>query len=378
MPAPPTNTARRPALYAGRFAPEVNGAGIPDGWAVLDDWQVLPASLAAVEGASDLVVLDPLSFPFESLTGALRDVPLIVVLPEGADADFLAAVFGAPVFGRLNFFDRLATADVAVWEDLRRRYRLAQGQLVRLGGAGPAEAAEEIAALLLAEAAEVGTGPSVEGTPPGAGRNVRRAAGGAYAEKAAHRAQRAVLGPQFAAAHGGRAEDVPFRVLEVGSEDGRRVSGFDPAGAEYHGLDGDEEAVLAARAEWPEARFGHLGPDLLFPHEDETFDLVFAVGLLGRHPDAGKRRLFSEMWRVARPGGRLLFLDDFVATGGGDKRFGGRPGHVISVHAFVELLLVATDWQVVMEHVESLRYPDEVMTRGGLIAVSRLGVPKRW
>jgi hypothetical protein len=42
------------------------------------------------------------------------------------------------------------------------------------------------------------------------------------------------------------------------------------------------------------------------------------------------------------------------------------------------LLLVATGWQVVMEHVESLRYPGEALTRGGVVAVSRLGVPKRW
>ena len=373
---PPTNAAGRPVLYAGRFAPGVKEAGTPESWTVLDDWEVLPASLAAVEGASDLVVLDPLSFPFENLTGALRDVPLIVVLPEGADADFLAAVFGGPLFGRLDFFDRVATADMAVWEDLRRRYRLAGGQLVRLGGGGPHEAAGEVASLLLAEA-EDEADPSADGTASGVRSGARPAARGAYREKAVHRAQRAALEPQFAAAHGGRAEDVPFRVLEVGSGDGRLAGLFDPAIAEYHGLDGDEGAVLAARAEWPEARFGHLGPDGLFPHKDETFDLVFSVGLLGRYPEPEKRRLFSEMWRVARPGGRMIFLEDFVVTEQGAKS-GRRPEHVLSVHRFVELLLVATDWQVVMEHVESLRYPDEVLTRGGIISVSRLGVPKRW
>jgi len=371
MPAPPTNAAGRPILYAGRFAPEVEKTGVPEGWTVLDDREVLPARLAAVERASDLVVLDPLSFPFENLTGALRDVPLILVLPEGLDADFLAAVFGGPVFGRLDFFDRLATSDAAVLEDLRRRYRLAGGQLVRLGGTEPGEAAGEIAALLRAEAG--GVDPAADGAGPG----VRRARRGDYDAKAAHRAQRAALEPQFAAAHGGRAEDVPFRVLEVGAGEGRRAGSFDPARAEYHGLDEDEGAVLAARAEWPEAAFGHLGADLLFPHKDETFDLVYAAGLLGRHPDPEKRRLFSEMWRVARPGGRLLFLEDFVATAEGAKS-GSRPEHVLPVLSFVELLLVATDWQVVMEHVESLRYPDEVMTRGGVIAASRLGVPRRW
>ena len=348
-------------------------AGVPEGCILLGDWDVLPARLAALEGASDLVVLDPLSFPFEALTGVLRDVPLVVVLPKGSDADFLAAVFGEPVFNRLDFFDRVATADAALWEDLRRRYRLAGGQLVRLGGAGPGDAAQEIAALLRAEVQGDGIDPTADGTRPA----VRRVGRGAYPAKVELRAQRAALGPQFAAAHGGRAEDVPFRVLEVGAGEGRRAAGFDPAGTEYHGLDGDEDAVLAARSEWPGLTFDHLGPDLHFPYTDETFDLVFCVGLLGRHPDHEKRSLLSEMWRVTRPGGRLIFLEDFVATREGAKS-GSHPMHGLSVLAFVELLLVATDWQVVMEHVESLRYPDEVMTRGGLIAVSRLGVPTRW
>ena len=373
MRVPATKAAGRPVLYAGRFAPGIRETGTPDGCVILGDWDVLPARLAAVEGASDLVVLDPLSFPFEALTGVLRDVPQVVVLPEGHDADFLAAVFGEPVFRRLGFFDRVATGDMVVWEDLRRRYRLAGGQLVRLESARPESAAGEMADLLRAEARGDESDPAADGTLPG----VRRAARGAHPDKVAHRAQRAALEPQFAAAHGGRAEDVPFRVLEVGAGEGRWAASFDPAGSEYHGLDEDEGAVLAARSEWPGVPFGHLGPDLIFPHKDETFDLVFCVGGLGRHPDSEKGRLLSEMWRVARPGGRMIFLEDFVATEEGTKR-GPRPEHGLSVHGFVELLLVATDWQVVMEHVESLRYPDEAMTRGGLIAVSRLGVPRRW
>jgi hypothetical protein len=33
---------------------------------------------------------------------------------------------------------------------------------------------------------------------------------------------------------------------------------------------------------------------------------------------------------------------------------------------------------VVLEHVESLRYPHDDWVRGGIIAVSKLGVPKKW
>ena len=92
------------------------------------------------------------------------------------------------------------------------------------------------------------------------------------------------------------------------------------------------------------------------------------------NPTPAKKTLLSEMWRVARPGGWLLFLEDFVFG----KWSENSTVYPMSVLEFVELLLEATSWQVVMEHVESLRYPHDDMTRGGIIAVSKLGVPKRW
>src|SRR5919107_1416213 len=105
----------------------------------------------------------------------------------------------------------------------------------------------------------------------------------------------------------------PIRAY-IGCSGGRSATSFDPDKAEYSGLDEDENVVLAARSEFPEASFEHLGSDLLFPHEDETFDLVFSVGLLGRHPDTAKRRLLSEMWRVSRAGGRRRALDARLST----------------------------------------------------------------
>ena len=70
----------------------------------------------------------------------------------------------------------------------------------------------------------------------------------------------------------------------------------------------------------------------------------------------------------------MLFLEDFVAT----RRSEGSTVYPISVLGFAGLLLEATNGQVVLEHVESLRYPHEDTTRRRIIAVSKLGVPKRW
>ena len=120
--------------------------------------------------------------------------------------------------------------------------------------------------------------------------------------------------------------------------------------------------------------FVRLQPGLLVPYDDESFDLVFCVTLMHHNPTPAKKTLLSEMWRVARPGGRLLFLEDFVFG----KRSENSTVYPMSVIEFVGLLLEATNGQVSLEHVESLRYPHDDVTRGGIIAVSKLGVPQRW
>src|SRR5215204_228685 len=107
----PTDRQEHPVFYAGRFSEEVSGAGLPGDHTVLSDWDVLPAQLAsALEPASILVVLDMFSFPFESLTGDLVDVPLILLLPTGLDDDFLATVFCKAAWSGVGLFDRVGVA----------------------------------------------------------------------------------------------------------------------------------------------------------------------------------------------------------------------------------------------------------------------------
>lgn len=357
MEATQTSAASRPAVYAGRFADQVSAAGPPGGPKLLGDWDALPWQLApAVEGASALIVLDLFSFPFETLTGAQRNVPRILVLPSGFDVGFLDAVFGEAAFAQLGFFDRVAVRDTDTWEVLRRRRRWAAGQRIEIEDDRPERALGEVLALLEAEA-------SPHGDVPGAG-----------FDKATHRTQRAVLGPRFAAALAGRSADTPFEVLNVGAGSGRWTPSFDPAQARFTGVDVDAAAVAAARTNFPEARFDLIEPEGQLPYGDESFDLVFGVDVIQRCSTPVRLVLLSEMWRVARPGGRLVFLEDFVP---------GKPapetaGPFVSVLEFVDLLLEATRGRVVLEHVESLRYPLDDIVRGGLLALSKLGTPKTW
>ena len=122
---------------------------LPEGWTVLSEWDVMPAQLAAaIERATVLVVLDPLSFPFEALDAEQWDVPFVLLLPAEFEAEVLDDMFGTPAFGRLGFFDRIATGDTELWESLSRKYRWTAPQYIGLESADPADAALEIQARL--------------------------------------------------------------------------------------------------------------------------------------------------------------------------------------------------------------------------------------
>lgn len=350
-------SAAGPVFYAGRFADRL--ADLPGAPRVLDAWDVPSTRLDDVLGeASDLVVIDLFSFPFEALRGPRRDAPVILILPPGFDAEFLTDVFGEVAFGRLGFFDRVATADDALWEKLRRGYGWAGGQRLALGADSLEEAAGEVAALLEAEEADA------EGAIPRRSRFV----------KARHRTQAAAVEPQFAAARGNRAEGVPFSVLGVGAGIGRWAASFDLARTRFVGTETEEGAVEAARGEYPEIGFDALGLDPALPHDDESFDMTFSVDVMHRIPTPAKRALLAEMWRVTRPGGRLILLEEFVTDGNS----AGTSVYPMPVGRFVGVLLQATSGQVVLEHMESLRYPQDDLVRGGLLSLSRLGVPGKW
>ena len=383
-----TDRPEHPVFYAGRYFEEVSGAGLPGDYTILSDWDVLPAQLAlALDPASILVVLDMLSFPFESLTGDLVDVPLILLPPQGSDADFLSTVFGKAAFSRLGFFDRVAVAEDDLWVELQRRYGLAQGQRVEVEDGRPEHAATGIQEALEAESAlyaPIGEndyeakrywserGDALAGEAPH--RAICSVNHSPKFNKAIHRVQEKALSPQIAVARGTQAEEVPFEVLEIGAGVGRWAASFDPAKTRFTGVDISEGMVETARKNFPQCRFDLIGDDPVLPYGDESFDLSFSVTVMHHNPTPTKRALISEMWRVTRPGGRLMFLEDFV-SGGWSTRSTVYP---MSVNEFVGLLLEATAGQVVLEHVESIRYGHDDFTRGGLLGVTKLGVARTW
>ncbi len=356
-----TEVDRRPVIYAGRFVDQIAGVDLPDYCIVLGEQDGLPHKLAGVlNRANTLVFLDVLSFPLETMTSDHWNVPVVVVLPPGFDAESLITTFGSALFEHLGFFDRIVAPDAVLWEELRRKYFWAESQRLPVVSSHPDEAIKTVCALLEAESTSPTT-PGVDG--------INR---DPYSNKALHRVQVAALEPRFTAARGKLSTGAPLDVLEVGTGTGRWASSFDPTKTRFVGLDAREDLIGTARANFPDQRFDLLGSDLLFPYEDESFDLVFSVTIMHHNPATAKRTLLSEMWRVARSGGQLLFLENFVF-----KKQPEQPAvHPMSVSEFESLMLDATAGQVVLDYVESLRYPGEDLRTGMVISLLRLGAPK--
>jgi len=355
---------RRPVIYAGRFVDRVVAADLPESCIVLGEQDSPPHVLAdALDRANTLVILDLPSFPLDVMTGDHWDVPMLVVLPSGFDTESLSTTVGPRLLERLGFFDRFVVPDPALWKELRWGYCWAESQRVPVLSNDLNEVTAKLRTLL-----EAGSeSPAVP--VPDHGRYRRN---NLRYNKALHRVQAAALAPRLAVPPEKRNVEAPLDVLEVGVGVGRWASSFDPSETRFVGIDASEDLIKTARTNFPGHRFDLLDPDLHLPYEDESFDLVFGVTIMHHHPVPAKRTLLSEMWRVARPGGQLLLLEDFVLTRRSEK-----PAiYPMSVKEFVNLALEATAGRVVLEHVESLRYPDEDLRRGGLVSLLRLGVPK--
>ena len=100
-----------------------------------------------------------------------------------------------------------------------------------------------------------------------------------------------------------------LRVLEIGCGLGTDGAQFAKAGADYTGVDLTEAAVQLARRRFElDGLPGHFetADAESLPFADESFDLVYAHGVLHHTPDTA--RAVSEIYRVLRPGGRAIVM----------------------------------------------------------------------
>lgn len=355
MPSEPGATV----VYAGR-----DPAELPDapGLARLDDWDTLPRDLArALETAGQLIILDPLSFPFESVAPRLWDVPLAVALPPGLGTDEVHALLGRPVFSRLSFHDVLIGPGERC-RDLARAYHLPQSHHLDPGGTGPAVVATRLArhaALHQQVFAELQARPGrrrdawVLRTRPG--KSAFNVEAGAVAQELRRLASSLPWG-------------TAGRAVVLGCGSGEWLLVLQRAGFKATGFDLNQAAVQRARFNYPEVPVRHPGLQPATHNLTETADVVLMAGVLGSLNYDARLRMLRWMWSALRPGGSLMILDDFVGDRGGDW---------IPADDLTGLVLDGTAQHAVLENARALRLEGESFHRVGLITYAKLGAAER-
>ena len=302
-------------VYAGRRAPiEVEGAE------VLSEWDAAPRRLLSLLADSGLLVLlDPFSFPLDILRPEDRDVPVVVSLDSDRGPGLLSDLLGARLFEHLGPGDRVVAVD-ETWTALSTEYHWSAEMRFGVDPDDPGQTARR--------SLEPGTVSS-------------RAA----KERGRRRAE--ALGWLLA----GAAECAPrlqaLRVLDVEGGASRWIR--DRGGAEWSAV---SRAALADRA-------------------SESAEVVVAFGVLTGLTPAEQGALAAEMWRVARPTGRLMVVDDVVPDRNGAPLPFERMG-------LPRLLLGGTGRRMLLDRVRSLRYPGEVLHRGAALSAIKTGAPQRW
>jgi SAM-dependent methyltransferase len=98
------------------------------------------------------------------------------------------------------------------------------------------------------------------------------------------------------------------RVLEVGCGAGVDLARFARGGASVVGVDLSSSAIDLARANFAQQKLTgefHVADGEALPFEDNSFDLVFAHGVVQYTADP--KRLVDECRRVLKPGGEAIF-----------------------------------------------------------------------
>ncbi len=296
---------------------------------------MLPRELhQALDGAERLVVLDALSFPYESLDEAEWDLPMALALPSGLAFDTLRALLGPPVLSRLGLHDLVACRADALVELAADEFLLPRGRL--LGGF------EGEAALVAHVAA---------GAAPALGTRMAKASFQARAAAVADAA--------------GRPLGEASRALVVGCGRGAWAQVLARLGYSPVSFDADREALEEARRHFPGFVFFEAGGGGSLAGAPDVTGLALLAGVLARLDPPGRARVLEQAWAGLHPGGVLLVIDRLVGQS-------GEPGWMAAGEV-VAAVSEASAGAAALEDVRALRSATGALHETGLLAFRRPG-----
>jgi hypothetical protein len=344
-------------VYAGR---RHLGLEPSDHLIVINDWETRPDDLSGrVDGAGQLIVLDPMSFPFDSFADPLWDVPLAVEVPADPDYGEIQATLGPAVLERLSFYDVLLVEKDSRWKRLVADFGFALGQRMAVTG-------EEAVAALIAEAEQIRV---VAANVAGRHRDLRRYWSlRSRATKSAFRIEASAVAPEIDRARDALPTGTVPHALLLGSGVGAWPQLLASRGFTMEGFDLNRGMVAQAAFGIPETSFRYLGPGGGLPPGVETADLALCVGVFGRIDVKVRQHLLEQIWHRLKPGAACLVLDDFVES---DASRSWLP-----VRQMLATVAEATGHHAVLDDVRVLRYDGEGAHQVGLLSFLKIGNPE--
>ena len=338
-------------IFTGELNREFDLAGYTTG-TLEDSW---PSDVIAhVELALELVLAEPLSFPYEAMTPRAWEVPMTVVLPEELPVETIADLLAEPLFARFTIFDRVITDNDEAWTWLRRRFGFLEVQRLRRWGRDLRVILGDLGAVrALVEAADGAYERPV--------RQIDRWALRTAVNKGRHLIQRRALGEQVDAVRSSLAQGAEMRVSHFGIGVGRFLDLY--SGADVTGFDTTPWVVDQCRHNSEATSVLVIGRNWATPVRQGSSDLTVAVHMLGDASLEQRRALLQEMWRVTRIGGRIVVLDDFCT-----------PGTLGARHLVDEIFEIGGA-SLLMCEVDTLRYDHSGRIGDGLIAVMPISSP---
>jgi hypothetical protein len=250
--------------------------------------------------AEQLVILDPMSFPYELMDDEHRNIPVVVKIPAEPDDEIVSLVLGEPLLSDLTPFDTIILDDFARHDFYRMQYRVASTQVISRwarGGLGEFVSRPDLSETTSAFLLELGHDPIGWNIP-------------SRENKAKHRLQTKVLHEILSER---RDFIAPQNVLLVGKVSPRLLRSLPESIVSVASiLDLGTEAIGARAVEWPSLEARTLGPKLRFPPPQRPFDLVALPWVYSSLECQKWEFLTSELVRVSRPGGLIVIVDRFV------------------------------------------------------------------